>query len=310
MALFLGIDGGGTTTTCVLGDELRVLARATSGGSNVVRLGEAVAREHLRESVLAACAGAGVTVTEIEQVCAGVAGASLPAIGAVVHDILANLFSPSARVEVLGDMETALESALSSAPGVMVISGTGSIAFGRNERGRTARAGGWGWAISDEGSGHCIGRAAVAAMVRAHDNGEPTALTSAILREWGVKDLSEAVQVANASPGPDYARLFPAILAAVQDADAPAGRVLDEAGEQLAGLASVVIRRLWMPGQHVRVAIGGSVLRHAAAVRQAFFSHLRRECPEACVSFGHVDAAEGALSLARKGAESGSGRVC
>jgi N-acetylglucosamine kinase-like BadF-type ATPase len=147
-------------------------------------------------------------------------------------------------------------------------------------------------------------------MFRAHDNGEPTALTDAIFREWGVNDLSEAVQVANASPGPDYARLFPAVLEASQVADAPARRVLKEAGQQLAGLASIVIRQLWMPGQQVRVAIGGSVLRHAAVVRQAFFSHLRREYPEACVSFGQVDAAEGALSLARKGAESKSGRVC
>ena len=59
----------------------------------------------------------------------------------------------------------ALEAAFGSGPGVIVIAGTGSIAYGRNREGQTARAGGWGFAISDEGSGHWIGRTAVAAAI-------------------------------------------------------------------------------------------------------------------------------------------------
>jgi glucosamine kinase len=310
MKLFLGIDGGGTTTTCVVGDELRVLAKATAGGSNVVRLGETIVRNHLQEAVLTSCSAAGISIEDVQRACAGVAGASLPAIRTAVRDILMSILPLSAeQVQVLGDMEVALENALAEAPGVVVMAGTGSIAFGRNQLGQTARAGGWGWAISDEGSGHWIGRTAVATMVRAHDNGQPTALTRAIFREWGIETLSDAVQVANASPGPDYARLFPAVLAAAQVADPLARQVFSDGGRELAMLAGTVIRRLWSPGQQVRVAIGGSIFRYADAVRQAFFFHLRREHPEACVSFGMVNPAEGALSLARKMAVTESARV-
>ncbi len=300
MAFFLGIDGGGSTTTCLLGDELRVLAKATAGGSNVVRLGEALARNHLREAVLAACSAASVSVSEIQRICAGVAGAATPAISTAIRNILIGMVPlPPSQVRVVGDMEVALENALAALPGVVVMAGTGSIAFGRNEYRQSARAGGWGGAISDEGSGHWIGRTAVAAMVRAHDNGQSTALTCAVFREWGVENLADAVQAANASPGPDYARLFPAVLAAAQGGDMPARQVLLNAGTELAALAAMVMRRLWSPGQQVRVAIGGSVFHHACLVRQAFLSHLRGDYPEACVSFGMVDPAAGALSLAR-----------
>jgi N-acetylglucosamine kinase-like BadF-type ATPase len=310
MKTFLGIDGGGTTTTCVVGDELRVLAKATAGGSSVVRLGEAIARNHLQDAVRAACSEAGVPVAEIQRVCAGVAGASAPAIRSAIRDVLISILAlPAGQIQVVGDMEVALENALGEVPGLVVMAGTGSIAFGRNQLGETARAGGWGWAISDEGSGHWIGRTAVAAVVRAHDNGQATALTRAVFRTWGVDTLSDAVEVANASPGPDYAKLFPTVLAAAQVADALARQVLAEAGRELAALASTVIRRLWGPGQQVRVAIGGSVFRHSGSVRQAFVSHLRGEHPEACVSFGMVNPAEGALSLARKMAMTESARV-
>jgi N-acetylglucosamine kinase-like BadF-type ATPase len=275
-----------------------------------VRLGEAIVRNHLEDAARAACSSAGISIQDVHRVCAGVAGASLPTIRTAVRDILMSILPLSAgQVQVLGDMEVALENALADAPGVVVMAGTGSIAFGRNQVGQTARAGGWGWAISDEGSGHWIGRTAVATMVRAHDNGESTALTRAIFREWGVETLSDALQVANASPGPDYARLFPAVLAAEQIADPLARQVLGDSGRELAILAATVIRRLWSPGQQVRVAIGGSIFRHAGAVRQAFLFHLRREHPEVCVSFGMVNPAEGALSLARKMAIAESARA-
>ena len=246
----------------------------------MVRLGEAIARNHLQDAVRAACSEAGIPVAEIQRVCAGVAGASAPAIRSAIRDMLSRILPlPAGQIQVVGDMEVALENALGEVPGLVVMAGTGSIAFGRNQLGETARAGGWGWAISDEGSGHWIGRTAVAAVVRAHDNGRATALTRAVFRTWGAETLSDAVQVANASPGPDYAKLFPTVLAAAQVADTLARQVLEEAGRELAMLASTVIRRLWSPGQQVRVAIGGSVFRHAGPVRQAFLFHLRGGTP-------------------------------
>ena len=105
---------------------------------------------------------------EISRVCVGLAGAARPEISELVRGMVSETLSGEikpAEIKIVGDMVIALEAAFGSGPGVIVIAGTGSIAYGRNSKGQTARAGGWGFAISDEGSGHWIGRTAVAAAL-------------------------------------------------------------------------------------------------------------------------------------------------
>jgi len=114
---------------------------------------------------------------------------------------------------VVGDMEIALQAALGAGPGVIVIAGTGSIAYGRDAQGRTARAGGWGFAISDEGSAHWIGRAAVATLLRSADEAadeRSVKPTSALFCEmksiWKVESFEQLARTANSMP--DFAALF------------------------------------------------------------------------------------------------------
>src|ERR1700687_1165828 len=80
MAYYLGIDGGGTKTRCVLGDEMTVLATAMSGGSNIVRLGEMQQREPLHAAVRQVCAPATLSPAQISAVCIGATGADRPEI--------------------------------------------------------------------------------------------------------------------------------------------------------------------------------------------------------------------------------------
>src|SRR6202035_848893 len=96
MAYYLGIDGGGTKTRCVLGDETMVLATAMSGGSNIVRLGEAQAREALHTAVRQVCAATNISPTQIRAICIGAAGADRPAIAAKIRMILVELISETA----------------------------------------------------------------------------------------------------------------------------------------------------------------------------------------------------------------------
>src|SRR5882672_6096761 len=151
MAFFLGIDGGGSKTSCVVGDEVNVLGRGSAGPSNIVRVGEARAREALHDAVREACRSANITPPQIARACLGMAGAGRPQTRDAVRRLAAELIP--GEIEVLTDIVIALRSAFHGKPGVVVISGTGSIAYGRNSKGQTARAGGWGPAISDEGSG-------------------------------------------------------------------------------------------------------------------------------------------------------------
>ena len=240
-------------------------------------------------------------------------------------------------------MQIALEAAFGAGPGVLVIAGTGSIAYGRDLKGNTARAGGWGFAISDEGSAHWIGRAAAAALVRDMDRTEvarteitrtetvrpethrpeiarPEAdsksraalesspLASALLKAWNVTTLEDFARAPASPDPPDFAALFPAVLASSEDS---ATQILASAGAELAHLASVVICRLFPPSRTseanvsasaaaIPVAMAGGVFRHAALVRQVFYNQVRWLDPGVQVQPEIVEPVEGALRLARQ----------
>jgi glucosamine kinase len=300
VGIFLGIDGGGSKTSCIIGDEHSVLGTGNSAGSNVVRVGERRARKSLGAAIRQACAAAEINPTQIERTCVGIAGGTLPEIAAVVHRLVSEFVS--GEVIVVGDMVIAMQAAFGAGPGVIVIAGTGSIVYGRNSKGQTARAGGWGFAISDEGSGHWIGRSAVAACMRAYDEGDfenKSPLLDGILKAWDVTTREQLVIAANKSP--DFAALFPAVLAAADAGDATARTVLTQAGAELATLGQIAIGRLFGSREVVPVAVSGGVFSNCALVRDVFFARLRSERPEVLPCEAVVDAAKGALALAGKG---------
>jgi len=316
MPYYLGIDGGGTKTRCLLADETTVLAKAMTGGSNIVRLGEMQAREALHTAIRQACATARISPDQIRAVCIGAAGAARPEIAAKIRSILAELIpelipeinpeSAGTNIEVFGDTEIALEAAFGAGPGVIAIAGTGSIAYGRDAAGRTARAGGWGFAVSDEGSGHWIGRRAISAILNARDQGLETTLTSLVLQAWKLTTIEELVQQANSTPPPDFPRLFPIVLRAADEADAIARDLLANAGAKLANLAAIVVRRLaplvplpMLPAAMLPIAMTGSVFRQSPYVRQVFYNALQTSFPGIDVRQDLADPVEGALSRAR-----------
>ena len=204
------------------------------------------------------------------------------------------------KIQVTGDMTIALEAAFGESPGVIVIAGTGSIAFGRNQRGDTARAGGWGPIISDEGSGEWIGRQAIAQAMRSHDDGATTRLIAEILEIWRVATRDEIATRANASPPPDFAQLFPAVLKSASAHDSLSKEILTSAGMELARLARIVLRKLWLGPAAVNLRVSGGVIANSQLVRDAFQNTLHSERPDVIVSFEPVDPVLGALSLARK----------
>ncbi len=326
MLFYLGIDGGGSKTTCSVGDESSVLATVTAGPSNVVRVGEARARESLQQAARQACAAAGITPQQVLRTCVGASGAARSEVAAIVSRALTEIL-PS-PIDVAGDTEIALEAAFDSGPGVIVIAGTGSVAYGRDAHGTTARAGGWGFAISDEGSAHWIGRTAIATLLRdrvVEPGSRADATDSALLRAllkawdiqaWDIRSIDQLIRAANATPPPDFAGLFPVVLASADAGDSVARQVLTLAGGELARIADAVIRRLFVhttpafqnasespvADAPVPLAMVGSVFRHAAQVRDVFYNQIRGLHPSVDLKPQVVDPVSGALSLARKAA--------
>jgi N-acetylglucosamine kinase-like BadF-type ATPase len=306
MPYYLGIDGGGTKTTCAVGNDSHTIATATAGPSNIVRVGEAQARESLQQCVRQACVAAGITPEQVARTFVGASGAARPELAAIVRRSLAEVL-PTA-IDVVGDMQIALEAAFDTGPGVVVNAGTGSFAYGRNRHGQTARAGGWGFAIGDEGSAHWIGREAVAAVLRDSDRSDLSSeefvrspLVTALCQAWKVQSLSDLARAANAIPPPDFAALSSTVIASK---DKTAIQVLIRAGKELAEIATVVMHRLFSMSEikTVPVAMIGSVFRHASLVREVFYNDLRRIEPRADVLAQVVEPVEGALRLARRAA--------
>lgn len=298
MGYVLGIDGGGTSTRCAVGNEQVELSRAVGPTSKLARVGEEGARAALGETIREACRAAGIAPRQIAYTVVGITGAGSAEVAQRVRAIVGGMVA--GEVEVAGDMVIAREAAFPGAPGVIVIAGTGSIAYGRNDKGQTARAGGWGPLLSDEGSGEWIGRAAMRAALRAFDEGDSTRLLGAMWETWQVRSRDEMVAALNAAPPPEFAALFPRVLAAAADGDPLAARVLDSAGRELARLAQVVMRQLWAASKPVSVALCGGIFENAGLVRQSFRETLLAERPGASVQSSPVEPVAGALFLARR----------
>src|ERR1700683_2020444 len=295
---------------CAVGDESSLLATVTAGPSNITRVGPTRARKALHVAIRQACAHAKIAPQQVQRACIGVAGAGREEIAGVVRKIVAEMIA--GEIDVVGERQVALAAAFASGPGVIVIAGTGSIAYGRDAQGRTARAGGWGFAISDEGSAHWIGCAAGVALLHESDeakanaerseNAPETAQSLPLFREmkaaWALQSLDELIRHANSSP--NFAKLLPAILAAADAGDGVAQRVLAQAGRELAQLAGIVVRQLFAEGSDtVAVAMAGGVFCHSSRVREMFRSEGGAIDPRLAVNREIVDPVNGALQMAR-----------
>jgi N-acetylglucosamine kinase-like BadF-type ATPase len=304
VAYFLGIDGGGSKTTCVVGDESKVLGSAVAGPSNITRVGVERARESMQRAIREACAAAGIAPKNIKRACIGAAGAARTEIATALRALAAEMLA--GEIEVVGDMAIALQAAFGKEPGIIVIAGTGSIAYGRDANGMTARAGGWGYAISDEGSAHWIGRQAVVALLRAADE-SPEQNQSALFREvaaaWHFSSFDQLVTLANSDKY--FAGLLPAVLTAADAKDAFACSVLHQAAVELTRLAMVVVRRLF-PNNNghdvssVPMVTAGGVFRYAQIVRDNFARLMHESDFKITLDPEVIEPVEGALQLARK----------
>jgi N-acetylglucosamine kinase-like BadF-type ATPase len=296
VGIYLGIDGGGSKTAWAIGDERSVIASGVVGPSNFVRVGQDRAREALLAAIMQACAAAGIKPSQVQRACLGLAGAGHDKIRTCAQSTVGEILQ--GEIHIVGDMVTAYEAAFNGGAGAIVIAGTGSIAFARNARGETARAGGWGFAISDEGSGHWIGSKAISAALRARDEGNEIPLQANLLQFWKLSSCEELAAAANASPSPDFASLVPAVIMSAEANDAIASAVLEDAGTELGDLAAVVIRRVL--SQDPELAMSGGVFRHSRHVRESFFTKLRALYPRANILPDVVNPIDGALALARK----------
>lgn len=301
MGFFVGIDAGGSKTECVLADEAGVvLARSTGAGANLRRASRAELRATLSECLEALRQTAGLPAIVADAVCAGFAGAGDVEPRAQAGEVLTELLHPH-RLYVVGDMEVALEAAVGAGPGVILVAGTGSIAYGRNGLGRQARAGGRGPGAGDEGSGFDIGRRAVEAVLRAgQDKTLVTRLTRLVLRSLGLERAEELAGRVRPEAAAEVAALVPAVAEASRAGDVAAKEILAQATMALAGLTLEVLEELTLLEVEVRIAVSGGVFAASEEVFAGVRAAIAAKAPKALVEPLAVTPAEGAVRLAQR----------
>ncbi len=294
----LGLDIGGSKTMALRAQDGVVVAQARAGSANLASAGVREAGRQL-DLVLQRVDGYGV-----RAVCAGAAGADTPEGRARLRDLLAERL-PDAMIHVVHDSELLLAAA-GLDDGVALISGTGSVAWGRRGD-RSVRAGGWGYLLGDQGSGYWVAREAVCRALARVDRGLPEdALGRALAAECGLRSTEQLLDhFYNHTDRRYWARRARIVFELAEAGDSSCRGIVDEAVAALAELVETVTGRLSFDGPVI--AAGGLVVHQPLLQRE-----LRRtlaECGVRDLRVLDTDPVSGALRLAQRLADRTSHRL-
>lgn len=293
MRYVLGIDAGGTKTVGLLADETgQVLAEARGTGANLQTHGE-LEVEKVFDGIMEALG----KDHPIAAVGLGIAGVDRPHDEGVIRNILRRLgYREMARV--VNDAAIALVAGAPDRVGIVVLAGTGSIAYGMDLTGKTARAGGYGFLLADEGSGYWLGHQALRAVVRAADGrGPETLLGPVVFEALGVGSVPELIPRVYEKGLPKHriAALASLVQKAGDGGDQVADDLLELAGRELALAARSVARQLSFGDGAYPVVLAGGAFKGCPSLIQRLTRHLDAEARPRLLD---AEPAMGAVTLA------------
>lgn len=265
----IGLDIGGTKTRGVRFEDGVPVRDQSAGSSNVQNVTREQAMANLAELF------AGIGGGRVDEVYAGSGGIDTDEDAQALADLIAP-HAPGARITVVHDSRLLL-AAGGASTGVAVIAGTGSAAWGRNSAGEEARAGGWGYLLGDEGSGYWLGREAVRHSLRRMNQGlEPDRLSKALLESCGVEEPGKLIALFHdPRTGRRYwAQQARLVVEAADAGDEVSIGLVDQAGRDLADLASQAVRQLGLDGP---VILGSGLGMNVARLQDAFKARLAEE---------------------------------
>jgi glucosamine kinase len=296
---FLGFDGGGTKTECLLANATgEILARAIVGPSNPLRTGYMRAWFSLSEAADAVLRRQKIRAGDIRALCAGLGGAGRSRVAKQISTFFERSF-PHARVRVTTDLEIAFEAAFDTGEGIILLAGTGSAAFGRDANGRSARAGGRGPWFSDEGSAFDMGRRAFAAVARAEEHrAHETALSKRLLAWHQAHNWDSLLERITKNPDDVFPQTFPLVAQLADKEDAVCREILSSAATDLAELAVCIASELGWRDREIRIAKAGGVYGRSKYFDDAVESELKKLMPAASLVSLQVSPAEAAVQMA------------
>ena len=302
MPLVVGVDGGGSRTRVLLADANGTVLARTEGAATALKPGhESDAADIIKALIADVLSMADRSETRPAVCVVGVAGAGHERSAQALWSALASRRIAD-DVSVQPDATIALDDAFGDTSGVLLISGTGSVAFARTPSGVLERCGGWGPNIGDEGSAAWLGRRALSVITAAQDGREPeTALGGAVLTALELDSLEDLIPwAAVATPG-TFATLAPVIGQVAATGDLRANALISLCVEELTLHVRTLARRCFTDERAaVPVALSGGLLSKGSLVRKRLEQRMKSAVPGATVRSEDVDAARGAVRRARR----------
>jgi N-acetylglucosamine kinase-like BadF-type ATPase len=289
--LLLAVDAGGTKTAAWLVDlkrpgTSRILGRGRAAAGNPLSVGLEDATRALTEAIATARGDAKRPRDQIGRLILSIAGAANEAIGKQFVDWVRPL-GMAEQVAVVSDVLPVLAAGTPQCIGVALIAGTGSVAFGRNARGRTQLCGGWGYLLGDEGSGYFVGQQALAhALKNLEGNSASNPLAVAVLNALGAESIMDVTKAVYTSSDPraTIASLAPIVVDAADDDQPEAETIIDAAGMHLAELVARTAGSIGLTGSRFPLAVGGGLLGSSTLMQESVARWLQKHALECEIS--------------------------
>ncbi len=301
--VYIGIDGGGSSTECILaGLDGTLLGIGRGGASNIHFIEREAALHSLREAVQRAGL---LPDDEVLWAYLGMAGALPGGENTRFLEIAREAIPQARQITVVSDAEVALAAALELRPGICVNAGTGTFGIGKDEHGRLAFSSGLGPTLGDEGSGYWIGLQGLRAALRGYDRrGRETILLPRLMEALGVGRPAQAVMLVYTHDDPRrlLSGLCPTVMQCAEEGDPLAVEIIQQAGVELALAARAVALQLHLLEKPVEVAPSGSVLLKGKLLHRSFSQALLEVLPNAIITAPRHPPVVGSVLLAMQSA--------
>ncbi len=300
MPYVFGVDGGASQCRAILmTTHGRVVYLGKGPGVNYHETGASQMSSTIKRLYHEALKSAHAREDECRAVCLGLAGSGRPQDHAILRPLFDTLFGKDAYL-LMSDAEIALTSGTFSEYGIIIIAGTGSMIFGRNQEGRDGRIGGYGPLLSDEGSGYRIAQEGLRAAIKAYDETAiPTRMKDAFLKYLEFQTVSELIDWVNseAATRKKIAALAPLVIKAADENDPSADDILNWQADALALGVETLKKRLELPGRF-DVVLSGGLLKHAVSFSQLIKRKILYLTPGARVASPKMEPVAGAALYA------------
>ncbi len=298
MKYYIGIEGGGTKTVAVLGNEgKQVLSKTLVGPTNYHSVGLGEVKEEISQIFRSFQKEQNIDISQVKGVCFGGAGVDNSEDERQIRSIFHSL-GYRGRLHVCNDSEIALVGATGSYRGAILISGTGSISYGIDVDGKPVRVGGWGHLIDDEGSGYALAIACLKQIMKSYDGrAEKTLLWDKVKKKINLSHQEELISfIYDADTYKQHIAELATCVLELYGSDDAADRIIDDAIKGLSDMVLTLARRMQL--DEFPLSYGGSLLLKSDIYRQLFEDSLKAHLPKVETHLPYDDAVHGALKLA------------